>query len=342
MQVHYIKLVKRKNDESMKSMKVSIIVPVYNAEKYLHRCLDSIVNQTYKNIEIILIDDGSADSSGEICDVYKRMDNRIHVIHQTNQGVSVSRNAGLNKAAGEYILFVDADDYIETNMVEVLIHHTDNGKIDVVLFCYDEIKEHGRESVECSKEIVPNVQALRHDVLVDKVTNFLWTKMYKRTVWNGVRFPVGHQYEDLYLLPSVFLHVNTYTLISNVLYHYNRINNTSVTGKDNDFVSRGRYDKFLAYKEHERIARLIKDDSAVLWAESRCIHEGIKALYIDFCSKRKLHTYEKNDIKEYLKLHSSKAITSKYKFLQHLAVSFPPGLLLYGYIRYCQQYIKDR
>ena len=99
---------------------ISIIVPVYNVEKYLEKCIDSILNQSYQNLEIILIDDGSTDNSGSICDEYKKKDQRVQVIHQKNQGQSSARNAGLNIAKGSYIGFVDSDDWIEQNMYEKL------------------------------------------------------------------------------------------------------------------------------------------------------------------------------------------------------------------------------
>lgn len=102
--------------------RISIIVPVYNAESYLKRCLDSIINQTYKNIEIILIDDGSTDKSGMICDEYKSHDDRIIVIHKANSGVSSARNSGLDIAGGEYIAFIDSDDYVPKNYLEMLLN----------------------------------------------------------------------------------------------------------------------------------------------------------------------------------------------------------------------------
>ena len=124
--------------------KVSIIVPVYNTEKYLHRCIDSILRQTLTDIEVILVDDGSFDSSGKICEEYARKDSRLRVIHQKNAGVAVARNTGLDIASGDYIAFVDSDDYIEPNMYQSMMQVANQYDCDVVL-C-DCVKEHGNQT----------------------------------------------------------------------------------------------------------------------------------------------------------------------------------------------------
>lgn len=111
---------------------ISIIVPIYNVEKYLPQCLDSIINQTYKNLEIILIDDGSTDNSGKICDKYKLLDNRIIVIHKSNGGLSDARNTGINIATGDYISFVDADDFIDKNMYTILFQKINTTNADII------------------------------------------------------------------------------------------------------------------------------------------------------------------------------------------------------------------
>lgn len=113
---------------------VSVIIPVYNVEEYLCECVDSVINQTYKNLEIILVDDGSTDSSGKICDDYAEKDERISAIHQTNGGLSAARNAGLSKAIGDYIYFLDSDDYIAENTLEILLSISENDKSDIVFF----------------------------------------------------------------------------------------------------------------------------------------------------------------------------------------------------------------
>ena len=112
-------------------MKVSIVIPVYNVEKYLARCIQSVINQTYENIEIILVDDGSMDSSGKLCDTYKMRDNRIKVIHQRNLGVSAARNVGLDLAEGDSITFIDADDYVAENYIETLVNLMKKEKAEI-------------------------------------------------------------------------------------------------------------------------------------------------------------------------------------------------------------------
>ena len=114
--------------------KVSIIVPVYNVEKYIHKCIVSILSQTYKNLEIILVDDGSPDNCGKICDEYASNDNRIIVIHQKNGGLSAARNAGLNISTGNFIVFVDSDDYLENSAIEDCIHYIKINSCDILIF----------------------------------------------------------------------------------------------------------------------------------------------------------------------------------------------------------------
>lgn len=320
---------------------ISLIIPVYNADKYLNICLDSVINQTYKNIEIIIIDDGSSDSSPFICDEYKDKDSRIQVIHQLNQGIGASRNHGLDCVHGDYILFVDSDDYIELTSVEKLVACLQEETYDVVFFRYDEITAHGIQKAIMPFDDSLDVQTVREYVLVDRIANFLWNKMYQRELWEQIRFPIGFQYEDLFIHPSIFSKVRTFKFIPDILYHYNRMNDFSITGKNNNFSSWGRYNKFLAYKEHERISRVSRYEDGIEWAVSRCIHEGIKSLYIDYHSARKLSMQEKNNVLDYLRTHTSNKISLKYRFLQFIAIYFSGGLRIYSWIRYTQIRLKE-
>lgn len=319
---------------------VSLIIPVYNTDKYLETCLKSIINQTYKNVEIIVIDDGSTDSSAAICDAYRDKDSRIQVVHQANQGIGASRNHGLDRVHGDYMLFVDSDDYIETTLVEKAVACLQKEKYDVIFFGYDEITNRGIKNSAMNFDTSFDIRTIQEYVLVDRITNFLWNKMYRSELWKKLRFPVGFQYEDLFIYPSLFLGVRTFTIVPDILYHYNRLNDSSITGRNNEFSSWGRYNKFLAYKEHERVSKLFSYKKGEEWAISRCIHEGIKSLYIDYHSVRYLSKQERQDVLDYLKTHKSTRISFKYKLLQFMSKYFLTGLKIYSHIRYFQVKVK--
>jgi len=144
----------------------------------------------------------------------------------------------------------------------------------------------------------------------------------------------------LFIHPSLFLGVRTFSIVSDALYHYNRLNDSSITGKNNEFSSWGRYNKFLAYKEHERVSKLFSYKEGEEWAVSRCIHEGIKSLYIDYHSVKGLSKQERQDVLDYLKTHKSKRISFKYKLLHFMSKYFLTGLKMYSHIRYFQVKVK--
>lgn len=129
---------------------ISVIVPVYNVERYLNKCIDSIINQTYKNIEIILIDDGSEDNSGKICDEYKKIDKRVVVVHKINEGVSTARNIGIEIANGRWISFIDSDDWIEEKYFEKMIYTAQEENADVILCAYNKIWKDRVENINTS------------------------------------------------------------------------------------------------------------------------------------------------------------------------------------------------
>lgn len=184
---------------------LSIIIPVYNVEKYIRRCVESILSQSYNDIQIILIDDGSTDSSGIICDEYAEKDHRIAVIHQKNQGQSVARNVGLNYASGEYITFVDSDDGVVegayTNAMKLIQKHD----ADVVVFGYKKVYE---DTMLMSVEISKNLEYICYSseeafVNIDKVTLQVWNKIYKTKNLEGIRFKEGILYEDILFTQSI-------------------------------------------------------------------------------------------------------------------------------------------
>ena len=178
---------------------ISVIVPVYNVEKYLNRCIDSIINQTYKNLEIILVDDGSTDSSGKLCDDSKEKDTRIIVIHKINGGLSSARNAGLDIMTGEYVMFVDSDDYISENCVEYLYALILKTKSQIAIGNYARtsgsqcLVSHVQENVEQ----ISGREALNRQFGKDTVQYVsAWAKLYEAELFKQLRFPEGRLHED--------------------------------------------------------------------------------------------------------------------------------------------------
>lgn len=183
---------------------ISVIVPVYNVESYLEKCIDSIIHQTYKNLEIILVDDGSTDNSGKICDVYKEKDSRIKVIHKQNRGLSSARNCGLEIAKGEYIGFVDGDDYIAEDMYALLNNHM---KDDVgIVSCKIAYVDQGHVKAPNSASglmIMDNVQAIREVLRVRYLNISACDKLYRRETIGNIKFSVGRTSEDLPFIYNV-------------------------------------------------------------------------------------------------------------------------------------------
>lgn len=218
----------------------SIIIPVYNVEKYLHRCLDSVINQTYTKLEIILVNDGSKDNSGIICDKYAESDSRIRVIHQKNQGVSSARNAGLNIATGDYISFIDPDDYIELNMYEQLSLHLSEHAVDIVRFGAlrngDVLNwlpfEGFYEGEDFEKEILlPMIGSEKFGGMF--ILGVLWMHVFKRDLIekHNIRFNKKlRRCEDRLFTISCMMFSSGELFLRDTLYHY-IINDESLSNK---------------------------------------------------------------------------------------------------------------
>ncbi len=180
-------------------MKLSIIVPVYKAEKYISRCVDSILAQTFKDFELILIDDGSPDNSGNICDEYAEKDNRIKVIHQQNKGCSAARNAGIKQAQGEYIGFVDSDDWINSLMYEKLLEILEKYDADIVKSGFDLTDGKDSHSYELfDKSLTVEEENILDYYYMGAKGSVIWNAVYKAEIVKKVIFPVGCRYEDVY------------------------------------------------------------------------------------------------------------------------------------------------
>ena len=203
---------------------ISIIVPVYNVETYLDRCMESILKQTYKQLEIILVDDGSTDSSGKKCDDYAKMDSRIKVIHKQNGGLSDARNAGLKLATGAYIGYVDSDDWIEPDMYERLYNACVENCAELAVcryFCeYQDRTEAGGTDriVPLTRDELLKIYISGHDEYV--IYNSVWSKLFKRELVADLVFPKGRNSEDIMYTTRAFCRLGKAVYIDKCLYHY--------------------------------------------------------------------------------------------------------------------------
>lgn len=224
---------------------ISIIVPVYNVEKYLKKCLDSIINQAFQNFELILVDDGSTDSSGKICDEYKLKDERIRVIHQENGGLSAARNAGIDAATAEYIGFVDGDDYISYNMYEFLHNCLIENNADVAVCGMYNCFKNKKVPQYKKKEfyLLDNVTALKMTLEGVAISMYAVNKLYKRELFNEIRFPEGKIYEDVFTIPKILFESKKIVVKTLPLYYYvhhsGTITTSSYKKKDLDIINAG-------------------------------------------------------------------------------------------------------
>lgn len=203
--------------------KVSIIIPIYNVEKYVHKTIDSVINQTEKDIEIILVDDGSIDGSGKICDEYGLKDERIRVIHKTNGGLSSARNAGIKVASSDYIMLLDGDDFLNAHAVSILNETMEKYPSDFIQFHYQEVRENYNDLIENHNEQIYQAHSLQemYSNLYRAGGEFAsaCTKMYRKDVIKKVLFK-NIRHEDEMWCTDAFRNGMTVTYIPNVLYYY--------------------------------------------------------------------------------------------------------------------------
>ena len=221
---------------------ISIIVPVYNVEKYLEKCVNSIVNQTYKNLEIILVDDGATDNSGKLCDKLAKIDNRIKVYHKENGGLSDARNYGVERATGDYIGFVDSDDYIDSEMYGKLYEAIKKENVDVAE-CNLKIIYPDREELFTEQNyynVCTKQEYLEEYLKIEKIFGSACVRLIKSDVVKKLKFPVGKLYEDTYYAYDLIEKVDSYVIMNNPYYNYlmreNSITNTKFNPRIFDLI----------------------------------------------------------------------------------------------------------
>ncbi len=214
---------------------ISVIVPVYNVEQYLPKCVGSILAQTYDNLEIILVEDGTKDSSGRICDDYAALDPRVRVIHKENGGLSSARNAGIDVAKGDYFGFVDSDDWIEPETYETLMAVAQKYGADMV--CggrYDVDGVTGQRTIGLcpqKEETISPMEMLGRVFVWDNCDSAAWDKLYRRSLFETIRYPLGQYSEDIAIFYKLMEKANRVALCDKPLYNYLHRENSITTAK---------------------------------------------------------------------------------------------------------------
>lgn len=206
----------------LKYKKISVIVPVYNVANYLPKCIDSILAQTYENIEVILVDDGSTDNSGKICDEYAKKDNRIKVIHKENAGLSSARNKGIEVASGEYLAFIDSDDYISEKMFQLLYDAIGNSELAICGYsCVDEDGKQIKPGTVIENKVMTQEQSFDELCRYNNAGYIIaCNKLYKKELFDEIRYPIGKLHEDEFVIHNIFSKCNSIACIDTVLYFY--------------------------------------------------------------------------------------------------------------------------
>ncbi len=299
---------------------ISVIVPIYKVEEFLPTCLDSILAQTYKNLEIILVDDGSPDNCGMICDEYAKKDSRIIVIHKENGGLSDARNAGLDICTGDYISFVDSDDYVDKSFIESLYCNLSESKADLAV-CFFRYVRPG--------EVLRRKTTHRHGVtnftgndLLNKLYDpswipanvVSWNKLYKRFIWDNLRFPVGKLNEDEYVIVDIYNRAKVVAVSNAKLYFYRL--------RDNSIMS-----NFSVHKFHNTIY-LLSLRKAYFAANNKVTLERQTESFINSIYCKTYITHDLSECHEYVKnnlrsIFCDKYIPSKVKGKLLLKLLFP-------------------
>lgn len=273
---------------------LSIIVPVYKVEDYLERCLDSILAQSYKNFELILVDDGSPDGCGAICDRYEEKDSRVRVIHKENGGVSSARNVGLAQVRGEWIGWVDPDDWVDPDMYTYLMDAALSQQADVAM-CgrIEEYEDHTKERSWDEMRILSTEEAMHYLLLNDDMQNLLWDKVWKRSVFEGMQFWQRRTYEDIAIMHRLFERVQRLVWLPKAKYHYFQ--------RPTSIVS----DTTLGNKiNHYAAARLRLEDMWDHWPqfrellEAQCVASSINAWCVYYNNPKQVRKQYHKDLEE--------------------------------------------
>ncbi len=251
---------------------ISVIVPVYNVEKYLKKCITSILNQTYSNLEIVIVNDGSTDNSTEIIEELKKTDSRISSYYQENAGLSAARNTGIDNSNGKYLVFVDSDDYIHPKMIEILYNNLTSTNSDIAVCDLHWINENEstNEHIENNITVYEGQEVLYKLILDDLISVVAWNKLYKRELFKTLRYPEGKLHEDQYIIHKILAQCNKSVYTTAKLYYYIK-REGSIIGK----VSRKKLmDSMCAFTERYYWSIARKDKKFTNWCFDALINEA--------------------------------------------------------------------
>ena len=240
--------------------KISVVIPVYNTAKFLERCLDSIVEQTLQDLEIICIDDGSTDNSPEILEKFSQKDSRIKIFHTEHLGVSCARNLGINNATGEYISFVDSDDWLDKNFLESLYNGAISTNSDIAVGGI--IRQHKyNQNIKLSfdKTLTTDNIDLKFELCDVPELSYVWNKIYKTEKLKtlGLKFEEGRYFEDCIFTPQILYYTDKMTVVPKVFYHYWRRKNSIISCKNEKVLTDNKY-------AHEKANKFIKDHNIII------------------------------------------------------------------------------
>lgn len=288
--------------------KISVIVPIYNVENYMRRCVDSILNQSYSNLEIILVDDESPDNCPLICEEYKQSDNKIKVIHQKNAGLSGARNAGINIASGEYLAFVDSDDYLAVDFIESLYQAIVATNSDIAMCKYEYVK--GDTMTQCHKSgectLYSGIEMIENMYSPDGAFFVVaWNKLYKRELFEHIRYPQGRIHEDEATTHQLYYKAQKAVFVNRYLYGY-FVGGESITRKK---FNRNRLD--WAWSVEQRLSFFEdKDLSNIMSTAIRAYADGVIDLY--FQCKEGLENSQREQKELKIKIKKAMRYVKKY------------------------------
>lgn len=289
---------------------ISVIIPVYKTEKYIHKCLDSVLNQTYKNLEVILVDDGSPDNCPVICDEYAQKDSRIKVFHKENGGLSSARNLGLDNMTGDYVSFVDSDDYIESDMIETMLNQlkSKNGDIAICLAKNDDEKRFEGD--------------IYKNILEDRIGSQVWRYLYSAEKFEKKRFPLNRYVEDIAILHKV-LYRSKIVYVSRRFYNYCYNPESISNSPDLQKIYKNTVDRAIAFLGRYE---WMKDKSDIMQDSKEIIlHTAVRFCLATFARYRN-NKYSQDDIDviyRFIKANKKQILKSKkFSFTEKTAVRF--------------------